>query len=198
MLKLVSECFKFKNELFLGGLTAADIERLRGGKPTVSTEEESPDPSSNISIANLVAAQITTEIGGLESRIVKAIEVDVAETIRVSGLASKVSALEAAVSSLQGIEGRMNMTITSSLKAIQETVMKAVSDSYNQMLLNLLAGMQNTFVGQGGGQNPQSHDPAPSNSTDNREGPADAIRRVLASLDEQSAGAEVIRRKSLT
>ncbi|KAL0716522.1 hypothetical protein Bca4012_065844 [Brassica carinata] len=177
LLKLVSECFKFKNELFLGGLTAADIERLRGGKPTVSTEEESPDPSSNISIANLVAAQITTEIGGLESRIVKAIEVDVAETIRVSGLASKVSALEAAVSSLQGIEGRMNMTITSSLKAIQETVMKAVSDSYNQMLSNLLAGMQNTFVGQGGGQNPQSHDPAPSNSTDNRQGPADAIRR---------------------
>ncbi|KAL0847522.1 hypothetical protein Bca101_020768 [Brassica carinata] len=141
LVKLVSDCFKFKNELFLDGLTAADIERLRGGGG----------------------------IGDLESRIVKAIEVDVAETIRVSGLASKVSALESAISSLQGIEGRMNMIITSSLKAFEETVMKVVSDSYNKMLSNVLGGDDHAYTNGGA---------------------ADAVRRVIASLDEESAGAE--------
>lgn len=187
--------------MFLGGLTFADIERLRGGKQTVSTDEESPAPSANISIANLVAAQITSEIGGLESRIVKAIELEVAETIRVSGLASKVSSLESAVSSLQGIDGRLNMTITSSLKAIEETVMKAVSESYNKMLSIVLGGQQNTFVVPGGVQNPESHHPAPSKPTNNiggadhaytTDGAADAVRKVIADLDEVTAAAEVI------
>ncbi|KAG2329552.1 hypothetical protein Bca4012_020896 [Brassica carinata] len=105
----------------------------------------------------------------LETSNQVAIEVDVAETIRVSGLASKVSALESAISSLQGIEGRMNMIITSSLKAFEETVMKVVSDSYNKMLSNVLGGDDHAYTNGGA---------------------ADAVRRVIASLDEESAGAE--------
>lgn len=71
-------------EMFKGGLTAADIVRMCAEKQreketkekhdkenaAQSTEGESSDHVSHISIANLVATQIKEEIGGLESRIV--------------------------------------------------------------------------------------------------------------------------------
>ncbi|XP_018460632.2 uncharacterized protein LOC108831606 [Raphanus sativus] len=91
------------------------------------------------------------------------------------------------------------MTITSSLKAIEETVMKAVSESYNKMISIVLGGQQNTFVVPGGVQNSESHHPAPSKPTNNiggadhaytTDGAADAVRKVIADLDEVTAAAE--------
>lgn len=73
-------------------------------------------------------------------------EVDAAQTSIGSFLASKITALESAVSSLQGVEDRINLTVSGSLKVIEESVLKAVSETYNKMLTK-------PFAVHSGGQN---------------------------------------------
>ncbi|KAF2562859.1 hypothetical protein F2Q70_00018315 [Brassica cretica] len=141
LVRLIGECFIFKNELFTGGLTVADIDQPK---------------------------QIKNQIGGLEARILKAMEVDAAQTSSGSVLASKITALESSVSSLQGVEDRINLTVSGSLKVIEESVLKAVSETYSKMLTK-------PFAVHSGGQN----------NADNQ--------TIIAELDKKAADTEAIR-----
>ncbi|CAN6857272.1 unnamed protein product [Brassica oleracea] len=80
LVRLIGECFRFKNELFTGGLTVADIDQPNQRK------------------RNLLNHIPTFLL-----------------------LTCKITALESAVSSLQGVEDRINLTVSGSLKSTLNT-----------------------------------------------------------------------------
>ncbi|KAL0696896.1 hypothetical protein Bca4012_064076 [Brassica carinata] len=90
LVRLIQDCYAFKREMFKGGLTVADISRLRVEKQKEKEAKEKQDKEkqdressegndveilSRINtIANLVAAKVIEELTGAENRVMASIE----------------------------------------------------------------------------------------------------------------------------
>ena len=89
MVRLIGEDFAFKKEMFIGGLTLAELGRLRAlkkskdketsekqEKDTIpeSTEAESSQQPSAIGISDIASSLLKDLIGGLEGRVASSVE----------------------------------------------------------------------------------------------------------------------------
>lgn len=152
--------------MFKGGLTAADINRLRGNKNKDKEgkdnhDRERPERESNLDqdpdedhsklprgsrLADIVASKVREELLGMEARILAGYESQVESDVGGLGIDRKISEIHKAVSSLKGIEGRVNENLSIAVKAMQENV----SESIISFLRNSLA------------TEPPSHESSPS------------------------------------
>ncbi|KAJ4910044.1 Uncharacterized protein Rs2_04665 [Raphanus sativus] len=166
LVRLIGECFVFRKEMFKGGLTAADINRLRGNKNKDKEgkdnhDRERPERESNLDqdpdedhsklprgsrLADIVASKVREELLGMEARILAGYESQVESDVGGLGIDRKISEIHKAVSSLKGIEGRVNENLSIAVKAMQENV----SESIISFLRNSLA------------TEPPSHESSPS------------------------------------
>lgn len=132
--------------MFKGGLTVADINRLRGSKNKEkegkdNNEKERPEKESHRDygpaedfadiprgsrLAELVASQIKEELLGMEAWFLAGCETQVETVVGRLGIDRKISELHRAVSSLKGIEGRVNDNISGAVKAMQDNVTEAI------------------------------------------------------------------------
>lgn len=123
LVRFIEECFVFRREMFNGGLTAADISRLRGDKQKEkeakdNQEKEKQDKenandsmeaddfekqSRFSSLANLVAGQIRDELLGMETRVLAAFHAQVETVVGRFGFEKKIGDLHKAVSTLKHI-----------------------------------------------------------------------------------------------
>lgn len=152
MVDLFEAGFKFRKEMFKGGLTGNDLARMRLDKKQKEKElreklvkenvvemtgGESADSQANGAIAQLVASKISDklssssldireEIRSLEGRLEKSMEAKIDKLVSASNQVQQVAALQSSYKrGIQAIERKL----LDNMKIMQTAIIKTVTDS---------------------------------------------------------------------
>ncbi|KAL0722753.1 hypothetical protein Bca4012_037352 [Brassica carinata] len=170
--RLIQECFVFRREMFKGGLTTAEISRMRGEKlkekeakehqeKEKQDKENANDPKEadvserrtrGASGVNILAGQVREELLGMDARVPAAFESHVETIVGRFGLEKKISDLQKSVSALNEIEGMVNSNISGAVKDMQESVTKSILDFLRNPISSAPPGPFSSPSGSGSGE----------------------------------------------
>ncbi|KAL0697216.1 hypothetical protein Bca4012_064396 [Brassica carinata] len=163
LVRLITDCFAFKRELFKGGLTAADITRLRADKQKEkeakeNQEKEKQDRDSSegndgeslarvSTIANRVAQKVAKELSEAEKRLLASMEGQVETVLRRIGVEKKITALNEAVMTLKGMEERVKNNVAEAMGTLEGNVIQSILDFLRNPISSTPAQMSDTPTG---------------------------------------------------
>ncbi|CAN6840010.1 unnamed protein product [Brassica oleracea var. botrytis] len=159
MLKLIDEGFRFRKDMFTGGVIAQDLYRIKverqrekeakekNDRDNADTHEtDSPDQNSLRPIASIVADILKDQLGGLERRLIDAMS-----------------------SRFEGMERNIEGSVVDGIRSMQTAVIKALSNP--ERITRIAAPWrpiqpQNQPIPEGGGLSPRPHDNTESRMAD--------------------------------
>ncbi|KAG2328306.1 hypothetical protein Bca52824_011034 [Brassica carinata] len=207
--RLIQECFVFRREMFKGGLTTAEISRMRGEKlkekeakehqeKEKQDKENANDPKEadvserrtrGASGVNILAGQVREELLGMDARVPAAFESHVETIVGRFGFEKKISDLQKAVSALNEIEGMVNSNISGAVKDMQESVTKSILDFLRNPISSAPPGPFSSPSGSGSGES-QHEDNA--DRTDNATDEAGIGKDLSQSASDRANNLRVI------
>ncbi|KAL0716319.1 hypothetical protein Bca4012_065641 [Brassica carinata] len=142
LVELVASCFRFKEKMFKGGLTASDIARMRSQKQKEkvskekndmdnsgdSTEVDTLDQNASNTIANMVSTQLKDEISSIVDRVSSVVDFQVKDAILGLNLDQRINRLETEMNPILGMETRIFSLVSDKISKMQDAVINSVCD----------------------------------------------------------------------